>query len=154
MDTDPPAGTPPADTPTEPIRPAASTASAGTSTGTAPGRPPIATTTTARPRSKPLPELITELRELVIAYVKQETLEPLRSLGRWIGFGLAGSLLLGFGVVFLAMSALRALQEETGDTFTGNWSWVPYLIVIVALALGGALVWVLRAARQAERGTP
>ena|SRR5215510_6868814 len=139
MDTDPPVGTspPPADSATEPIRP-----------------PTVSAPSAPRPRTKPLPELITELRELVIAYVKQETLEPLRSLGRWIGFGLAGSLLLGFGVVFLAMSALRALQEETGDTFTGNWSWVPYVIVIVALALGGALVWVLRAARQAERGAP
>ena len=76
-------------------------------------------------RSPPLPQLVTELRDLVVSYVKQQTLVPLQQLGRYIGFGLAGSLLLGFGVVFLAMSGLRALQEETGDTFTGDWSWVP-----------------------------
>ena len=101
-------------------------------------------------RTVPIPQLVTELRDLVVTYVKQETLVPLQSLGRWLAFGVAGSLLLGFGVVFLAMSGLRALQDETGETFTGNWSWVPYLIMVVALALGGALVWALRS-RKAEK---
>ncbi len=102
-------------------------------------------------RSPPLPQLVTELRDLVVNYVKQQTLVPLQQLGRYIGFGLAGSLLLGFGVVFLAMSGLRALQEETGDTFTGDWSWVPYVIVIFALMLGGALVWLARGARRLKK---
>jgi hypothetical protein len=125
--------------------------------GGAPPAPPTAAPAAAsappRARQKPIPELIVELRELVVAYVKQETLAPLQSLGRWIGFGIGGSLLLGFGVVFLALSALRALQEETGETFTGNWSWVPYVIVVFALVVGAAIVWVLRAARRAEKGT-
>jgi hypothetical protein len=101
--------------------------------------------------SPPLPQLVVELRDLVVTYVKQQTLVPLQQLGRYIGFGLAGSLLLGFGVVFLAMSGLRALQEETGDTFTGDWSWVPYVIVIFALLLGGALVWLARGARRLKK---
>jgi hypothetical protein len=29
------------------------------------------------------------------------------------------------------LSLLRALQTETGTTFTGNWSWAPYIIVLV-----------------------
>jgi hypothetical protein len=49
----------------------------------------------------------------------------------------AGSLLLGVGVVLLLLAGLRALQTETGTTFTGNWSWVPYLIVLV---VGAALI--------------
>jgi hypothetical protein len=102
-------------------------------------------------RSPPLPQLVTELRDLVVGYLKQQTLVPLQQLGRYIGFGLAGSLLLGFGVVFLAMSGLRALQEETGDTFTGDWSWVPYVIMIFALGLGGALVWLARGARRLKK---
>jgi hypothetical protein len=137
----------------EPPTDAASPGSPAAATGTTP--PPAAPATPAPAagdhRSPPLPQLVTELRDLVVNYVKQQTLVPLQQLGRYIGFGLAGSLLLGFGVVFLAMSGLRALQEETGDTFTGDWSWVPYVIVIFALMLGGALVWLARGARRLKR---
>ena len=104
----------------------------------------------SRARVTPIPQQVTDLRDLVVAYVKQETVAPLRSLGRWVGFGVAGSLLLGFGVVFLALGALRVLQTETGETFTGNWSWAPYLIVVVALVLGAALVWYARGVRKSR----
>ena len=100
---------------------------------------------------KPPQQTLAELRDLVVAYFKEQTLVPLQKLGRYIGFGILGSLLLGFGVVFLAMSGLRALQEETGDTFAGDWSWVPYLIMFVALLFGAALVWLARTARRAEK---
>jgi NO-binding membrane sensor protein with MHYT domain len=100
-------------------------------------------------RPPPLPQLVVELRDLVVTYVKQQTLVPLKQLGRYVGFGVLGSLLLGFGVVFLAMSGLRALQTETNGTFSDDWSWVPYVIMIVVLALGGALVWLLRGRTRA-----
>ena len=89
----------------------------------------------------------------MVNYVKQQTIAPLQQLGRYVGFGLLGSLLFGFGVVFLALSGLRALQTETGTTFTGDWSWVPYLIMIFVLAVGGALVWVLRTATKKEEAS-
>jgi hypothetical protein len=98
-----------------------------------------------------VPQLVTELRDLVVTYVKQQTLAPLQQLGRYVGFGIGGSLLLGFGVVFLALAGLRALQTETGTTFAGDWSWVPYLIMVFVLVLGAALVWLFRTARRAER---
>jgi len=104
-----------------------------------------------RRHAPPLPQLITELRDMVVTYVKQQTLIPLKQLGRYVGFGLLGSLLLGFGVVFLALGGLRLLQTETGTTFTDDWSWVPYLIMVFVLALGAALVWLLRTASRAER---
>ena len=40
---------------------------------------------------------------------------------------------LGFGVVCVTVGGLRLLQEETGSTFTGNWSWAPYVIMTVVL---------------------
>lgn len=79
---------------------------------------------------KSLPTLVTELWDLVRAYAKQETVEPLKGIGRWLAFGLAGSLLIGLGLVLLAVGGLRALQTETGDVFDGNWSWAPYLLVL------------------------
>lgn len=92
---------------------------------------------------KSLPTLATELWDLVRAYAKQETIEPLKGLGRAVGFGVAGALSLGIGVVLLVVGVLRVLQTETGEAFDDNWSWVPYLIVlvlcgvVVALALKG-----------------
>lgn len=89
-------------------------------------------------------ETVRELRELVIAYTKQETVEPLKGLARYVGFGLGGALLLGTGIVFLAVGALRALQEQTGTRFRGNWSWAPYAIVVFGSALLAALTWAAR----------
>jgi hypothetical protein len=121
------------------------------SSGPTPPTPPSPPASSTSKRPPPLPQLVTELRDLVVTYFKQQTLVPLQRLGRYIGFGILGSLLLGFGVVFLALSGLRALQTETGDTFTGDWSWVPYLITFVALLFGAALVWLGRTARRAEK---
>jgi hypothetical protein len=127
MDPEPPA------TPDQPIPPEPAAGSAGR-------------------RTPPLPQLVTELKDLVVTYVKQQTLVPLQQLGRYVGFGVLGSLLLGFGVMFLGLSGLRALQTETGSTFTGDWSWVPYVIMVVTLLLGGTLVWLLRGRPGAEKG--
>ena len=84
--------------------------------------------------AKSIPEIGTELWELTTAYAKQETIDPLKGVGRFLGFGVPGALLLGIGVSLLLLSGLRALQTETGSTFTGNWSWVPYLIATTVLA--------------------
>lgn len=111
--------------------------------------PPPATAPNRRP--PPLPQLVTELRDLVVSYLREQTVVPLQKLGRYIGFGVLGSLLMGFGVLFLGVSLLRFLQTQTDDAFTGDWSWVPYLITFVALMLGAALVWLARTARRAEK---
>ena len=68
-------------------------------------------------------------------YVRQETVEPLRSLGRYLLFGTAGSLLVGAGTVLLALGTLRGLQ--VWGALDGRWSWVPYLAAALPLALVG-----------------
>ena len=93
---------------------------------------------------KPPQEQLRELKELIIAYFKQETIDPLKGLVRYVAFGLLGAVLMGTGICFLAIGGLRALQTETGTTFTGNWSWAPYLFAIVALLIV-AFVALLRA---------
>ena len=100
------------------------------------------------PSVAPLPQLVLELRDLVVGYVKQETVVPIKQLGRYVVFGVVGSLLLGLGVILLGVGALRALQTETGDTFDGNWSWAPYLITVAGLVLGASIVWMARGARK------
>ena len=95
--------------------------------------------------SKSLATLIQELRELIVAYVKQETVEPIRNLGRFLAFGVAGSAAIGVGVSLLLLGGLRLLQTETGDAFEGNWSWVPYLTVLAAAGVVIALALAARA---------
>jgi hypothetical protein len=83
------------------------------------------------PEQKSLPQVVSELWELLKSYAKQETIDPIKGLGRYVGYGVAGSIVLGTGVLLLLLSGLRALQTETDTTFTGNWSWAPYLITLV-----------------------
>ncbi len=84
--------------------------------------------------------------QLVVAYAKQETVEPLKGLGRWIGAGFGGSLLIATGLSLLLLAGLRALQTQTGTTFTGNLSWIPYLIVLVGAAVvAGLSFWAVKA---------
>lgn len=95
-------------------------------------------------------QTIRELKDLVVQYAKQETVEPLRGLGRYVGFGIGGAALLGAGLAMLALGMLRALQTETDDTFTGTWSWAPYAIVVATLLVLAGLSWWARGKRKAR----
>lgn len=86
-------------------------------------------------RDKSIPTLLVELKDLTINYTKQETLTPLKSLGRYIAFGVAGTAALSIGLLLWVMALLRALQNETGTTFTGNLTWAPYLLTLIACAV-------------------
>lgn len=91
---------------------------------------------------KSIPEVLTELWELLVSYGKQETVDPLKGLGRYIGFGVAAVLVGSLGIVLLTLSGLRFLQAHNDEHLTGNWNWVPYaaalvlLGILVALAIG------------------
>ena len=80
-------------------------------------------------------QTIRELKDLVVAYAKQETIDPIKGLGRFVGFGVGGAVLLGTGGFFLAMAILRALQTQTGDAFADWRSFLPYLIVVILLLI-------------------
>ena len=76
-----------------------------------------------------------ELKDLVVGYAKQETVDPLKTLGRYLGFGIAGSVLLGTGIFLLLLALLRGLQEISFFQ-DSTWTWLPYLIT----ALTGAII--------------
>jgi Putative Actinobacterial Holin-X, holin superfamily III len=109
----------------------------------------------SEPAPKSVPEVASELWALTKEYALQETVQPVKDLGRYLGYGVAGALLGGFGVVMLLLAALRALQTETGDFFAGDRSWYPYLIVVVtafAMVLTAALrIGAVRRKQQQQR---
>ena len=74
-------------------------------------------------------QTVRELRELVIAYAKQETVDPLKrteALRRASASpARCSSAPASF---FLAIGGLRAMQQYGGWLVHGNWSWVPYFV--------------------------
>jgi H+/Cl- antiporter ClcA len=81
---------------------------------------------------------LTEIRTLFLRYLKEETLLPLKQLGRFVLFGAIGSVFVGFGLCMMLLGALRFLQDEF-RVLDGSLSWLPYLIVVVLAAIVMAL---------------
>jgi hypothetical protein len=80
--------------------------------------------------------------KLTVDYLKQEALDPLKGLGRFLLWGVVGSLAIAVGVLLVLVGILRLLQADTGTALTGNWSWVPYFAVaFIGLGVVGAAAW-------------
>jgi TRAP-type C4-dicarboxylate transport system permease small subunit len=90
--------------------------------------------------------------QLTVDYLKQETVDPLRGLGRFLYMGIAGAFFLAFGILLILLGILRLLQTETGTALTGNWSWVPYaVVVVIGLGIIAIAVWRITAGPAQER---
>lgn len=102
----------------------------------------------ANERPEDIPSLAREMGTMLVGYVKQETLDPLRGLGRFLALGLAGMVVTGIGLVLLVLGGLRLLQTETGDAFRGHLSFLPYVCALAfcGIVAGGAL--------KASKGSP
>jgi hypothetical protein len=83
---------------------------------------------------KSIPQVVTELWEMLVSYAKQETVEPLKGLGRFVAFGVGAALLGGIGIILLTLAGLRGLQTHNDGHLDGNLNWVPYLAALVLLA--------------------
>ncbi len=85
-----------------------------------------------RERKKSQGEQIAETVQMVKDYARQETLDPVKTAGKWIGFGLLGAVLIGLGTAFLTLGLLRLVQTEWPSTFDGRWTrMLPYLFALV-----------------------
>lgn len=96
---------------------------------------------------KSVPQVVNELWSLTKDYARQETIDPLKGVGRYLGYGFGGAVLGGVGIIMLLLSLLRGLQEHGGSRFTGDWSWAPYGIVLLV----GGLLAVIAASRINKR---
>ena len=97
-----------------------------------------------------------EAMKLIVDYAKQETLGPLKGLGRFLAFGLVGAIGLSIGAMLLLLALLRALETETGSTFRGDLSWAPYLLTAAAaIAVLGLAAWrITKGPAQKRKTTP
>jgi hypothetical protein len=99
---------------------------------------------------KPVGTLVSELAGMVVAYFRQETVDPFKSLGRYLILGFAGALLLALGFGLLALTAVRLVQAETGRHLRGDLTWVPYTggFLVAAVGSGWALLHITRNSAQ------
>ena len=82
-------------------------------------------------------ETFGELKTMLTDYARQETVGPLKLLGKWVAFGIGGALLVAIGLTYLAFSLLRWTQ--TLEVFSGDTrNFWPYLITF-----GGLLFFTL-----------
>jgi hypothetical protein len=82
-----------------------------------------------------------ELRTIAIRYIKEETIKPVKELGRFVLWGSLGSLFVGFGAVLLLIGSLRYLQWQF-PVLDGSLSWLPYVIVaLLSLIVIALTAW-------------
>jgi len=101
------------------------------------------------PENKGPAQQVAELKDLVVGYAKQETVDPLKTLGRYLLLGMIGSVLMSIGIIFLLLAVLRGFQDieifnDSLEPEGGTWSWVPYFIT----TLVGAAIAVFFALRM------
>jgi hypothetical protein len=87
-----------------------------------------------------IPEQIGELFELSKEYLRQETIEPVKKLGRAAGMGLLASLLFSLGAVLLAVAGMRLVVKALPDGEL--WSALGVFISVLVLAgVAGVIMW-------------
>jgi hypothetical protein len=99
----------------------------------------VATPQRAKVEDKGAGEDVAELVDLLKGYARQETVDPLKSLGRFVGFGAGAAVCWGIAGTLITVGVIRVLQVETRDLFDGNWSWVPYIAALVLSSAGAVL---------------
>lgn len=82
-------------------------------------------------RSASTTDQVSDVVELVKAYAKQETVEPLKGAGRWLAVGTIASFSLGLAMVFGSLGVLRLSQDLGGTVLDGSWSFLHYFITLL-----------------------
>jgi hypothetical protein len=90
-----------------------------------------------------IPELLSESLDLTKQYLKQETVEPAKRLGKAAGLGFAAALLFGMAALLGGIAVnrwiIRLLPEGRA------WSGLAYVIsAAVLIAMGGLIIWLGR----------
>jgi amino acid transporter len=97
-----------------------------------------------------LPELVREFVDMSKEYLRQETLDPAKELGRFAGISLGASAAFSLGALFLAVAGVRYIRDLLPDG--PYWSALGYLIMAVVLAGVAGILVKLTSARIARQG--
>ena len=95
-----------------------------------------------------LPELVGEFVDLSKEYLRQETLEPAKELGRYAGFSIGAGIAFAIGMLFLSIAGLRGIIALLPEG--PNWSALGYVLAAVALVVIAGII-VASVSRTGER---
>lgn len=87
-----------------------------------------------------LPQMVTDLVGMSKEYLRQETLEPAKKLGRYAGIGIGVGFIMAFAALFFGLAAYFLFLQILPE---GEWYVVLSrgLTVIVAAGIAGLLGW-------------
>jgi Putative Actinobacterial Holin-X, holin superfamily III len=94
-----------------------------------------------------IPQIATELVDMSREYLRQETIEPAKALGKEAGMGIGGAIVLAIGSVCLAWGFYYGLQLLLPE---GEW-WVVLSrgsTALVAAGAAGLIGWRLQGDNQ------
>jgi hypothetical protein len=87
---------------------------------------------------KEIPQLVGDLFQLSKQYLRQETLDPARRLGRFAGFGLGAAVCFAGASVLLILALFALLRRVLPDT--AGWAVLARLFTSLAAGGGAGLV--------------
>lgn len=96
-----------------------------------------------------LPELVTEFVDMSKEYLRQETVEPAKRLGRFTGYAISASFLFAIGGILLSIAGMRGIIYLLPDG--PNWEALGYILTALAI---GVIIGGVIAAAQREWGPP
>jgi hypothetical protein len=91
-----------------------------------------------------IPQLTTELIDMSREYLRQETIEPAKRLGKHAGLGIGGAVVVAIGVVCLAWGLYYGLTQLFSATVSDNQWWVVlsrFITALVTAGVAGIIVW-------------
>lgn len=92
------------------------------------------------PKAQEIPHIASDLVDMSREYLRQETLEPAKKLGKHAGMGIGGAIILAVGAVCFAWAFYYGLQLLLPE---GEW-WVVLArgsTAIAAAATAGIIGW-------------
>jgi hypothetical protein len=103
---------------------------------------------------KPVGTLLNEFVSLVVQYAKEQTVDPIRGLGRYLVFGLIGAFLVAIGGGLATLATIRLIQAETGNHLRGSLTWAAYTggFIVAGVGAGWAALRIRRGGKAARSG--
>ncbi len=96
-----------------------------------------------------LPDLVREFIDLSKSYLRQETLDPAKTLGRYAGFAVGGAVAFALGSLFISIAGVRLLRDALPDSEV--WTAVGYVLGALLLAVVVFVIIALTTRRTSGR---